>query len=209
MAPKRHVGKGGKIFAAVVLVLIAAVGLSYGSLLRAMDRADQNYRQGDLETALQQYAGVEQSLRSVGVLHYVPASDRQNIIQNQARLLYALKRYDEAAECLDRESDIAGGFTDGRFLLLRSDIGFRKAVTAFLSAEKKDPQVLDETLLGIEDTLREALRLSPAEWDGKYNLEFIEYLRQQMFQKGDEGKLEILEKVRVQEKPNLLPDQQS
>ena len=209
MATKGHAGKAWKIFAAMILVLIAVVGLGYGSILREMDRAEQEYRQGDAEAALKQYAAVEQSLRSVGTLRYIPASDRKNLILDQARLLYVLQRYDEAAECLDRESDIAGGFTDGRFVLLRSNIAFRKAVATFLSAEKKDPQVLEETLLGVEDSLREALRLSPNDWDAKFNLEYIAYLRQQMFQKGDEGKLEILEKVRVQEKPNLLPEQQS
>ena len=209
MATKSQSGKAWKIFAAVILVLIAVVGLSYGSILREMDRAEQEYRQGDAESALQRYAAVEHSLRLVGTFRYIPASDRQNLILNQARLLYVLQRYDEAAGCLDRESDIAGGYTDGRFVLLRSNIAFRKAVAAFLGAAKKDPQVLEETFLGVEDSLREALRLGPNDWDAKFNLEYIDYLRKQMFQKGDEGKLEILEKVRQREKPNLLPEQQS
>jgi len=209
MATKSQSGKAWKIFAAVILVLIAVVGLSYGSILREMDRAEQEYRQGDAEAALKRYAAVEQSLRSVGTLRYIPASDRQNLILNQARLLYALQRYDEAAECLDRENDIGGGFTDGRFVLLRSNIAFRKAIATFQSAEKKDPHVLEETLIGVEDSLREALRLSPNDWDAKFNLEFINYLREQMFQKGEEGQIEILEKMQIQEKPDLLPEQQS
>ncbi|MBI4461050.1 MAG: hypothetical protein HY648_13465 [Acidobacteria bacterium] len=209
MATKNEGSKAGKIVAAVLFTGIALVGLSYGSLLREMTRADQEYREGDAEAALNRYAEVEQSLRSVGVLRYVPAADRQNLILNQARLLYTLKKYDEAAECLDRESDIAGGFTDGRFLVLRSNIAFRKAIATYMSAEQKDMQVLEETLLGIEDSLREALRLSPGDWDAKYNLEFINYLRSQMVQKGEQGKIEIIEKVKEQEKPNLPPEQQS
>lgn len=209
MATKNEGSKAGKIVAAVLFAGIALVGLSYGSLLREMTRADQEYREGDAEAALNRYAEVEQSLRSVGVLRYVPAADRQNLILNQARLLYTLKKYDEAAECLDRESDIAGGFTDGRFLVLRSNIAFRKAIATYMSAEQKDMQVLEETLLGIEDSLREALRLSPGDWDAKYNLEFINYLRSQMVQKGEQGKIEIIEKVKEQEKPNLPPEQQS
>ncbi|MBI3895013.1 MAG: hypothetical protein HY313_03690 [Acidobacteria bacterium] len=208
MATQSHSGKAWKILAVMILGFIAVVGISYGSLLREMDRADQEFQQGDPETALQQYGSVERSLRSVGVLRYIPATDRQNLFLNQARLLYGLKRYDEAAECLDQESEIAGAFMDGRFLVVRSEIAFRKAIDTFLSAEKKDPQVLDETLLGIEDSLREALRLSPDDWEAKFNLEFINYLREEMFEKGDEGKLEILEKMQMQEKPVLRPEQQ-
>ena len=203
MSTKSQTGKAWKIVVAVILVFVAVVGISYGSILREMDRAEQEYRQGDAESALKRYEAVEQRLRSLGMLRYIPAQDRQNLILNQAQLLYVLNRYDEAAESLDRESDMAGGLTDGRFVLLRSNIAFRKTVETYQSADKVDPQVLEETLLGIEDRLREALRLSPNAWDAKFNLELINSIR-----KDAKGKVEILEKKKIQEKPNLRPEQQ-
>lgn len=207
MAEKSPVGMAIKLIIGVVLLFVVIVGLSYGSLLREMDLAANDFQKGDAEAALERYRSVEQNLRSVGMIRYIPERDRQNLLLNEAQLLYGLDRMDEATEALDRESDIAGGLKDGRFVLIRSNIAFRKSIKTFMEAEQKDPQVLEETLIGIEDSLRDALRLDPENWDAKYNLEFIAYLRQQMFEEGQEGKLEILERVRVQEKPNLTPEQ--
>src|SRR5215813_9523983 len=110
----------GKIFAALVLLIAALAGLTYGSLLRDMDRAAEEYKKGDPQTALQRYAEVEQRLRSMGAFALAPAKDRRNLLLNQARLLYALGRYDEAQECLDRGSENSGASNnDARFLLLK------------------------------------------------------------------------------------------
>jgi len=207
MAEKNQVGMTIKLIVGGVLLFVVIVGLSYGSFLRKMDMANADFQKGDSETALQKYNALEQNLRSVGMIRYIPERDRQNLLLNEARLLYGLDRMDEAAEVLDRESDIAGGMKDGRFILVRANIAFRKSIKTFMEAEQKDPQVLEETLIGIEDSLRDALRMDPDNWDAKYNLEFIAYLRSQMFEQGQEGKLEILERVRVQEKPNLTPEQ--
>ena len=207
MVKKRRLGNAGKLAIAVVLLLVMVVGLSYGSILRQMDLAAQEHDHGDPESALKRYEAVEQRLQSVGMLRYIPVRDRQNLILNQARLLYKLKRYDEAIEHMDRESDMAGGTTDGRFLVLRADINFRKTVATFFAGDMKDPRALEEALLGIEDNLRDALKLSPDDWDAKFNLEFIDYLREQMFKKGGEGNVKIMEEKQLQQKPQLRPEQ--
>ena len=209
---KRSYGRDvGKLFGGVVLVVVAVVGLGYGAVLREMQRALNEYNQGDTEAALKRYETVEQRLQKVGALRLIPRRDRQNLILNQARLLYAAKRYDEAAERLERENDAPGSNSDGRFLLLRGEIAFRKAVSNYQESQKKDPRVLEESLLAAEDSLRDSLRLSPNDWDAKYNYEFIQYVRNLMNQ-NDQGKIKILmENVRVKEtqpKP-LPPDQQS
>ena len=71
--------------------------------------------------------------------------------------------------------------------------------------------MLEESLLAAEESLRDSLRLSPNDWDAKFNYEFINYVRNLMNQ-NDQGKIKILmENVRVKEtqpKP-LPPDQQS
>src|SRR5437868_5502981 len=126
MARKKYGKQIAKIVAALVLVLLTVIGFSYGSLLQGMDKAAAEYSRGDVDAALQQYAAIEQRLRSFGAFRLIPARDRRNLILNQARLLYALDRFDDAQDAMDREGDVGGGTTtDGRFLLLKGEIAFR------------------------------------------------------------------------------------
>jgi len=210
MARKKYGATIAKLVAGFVLLIVAVVGLTYGSMLRAMQQAEQAYTEGDTEGALKQYESVEQRLRSVGAIRIIPAQDRRNLILNQARLLYALGRYDESIERMERENEISGVTTDGRFLLLRGEIAFRKAVNNYRDAKKKDPRVLEEALRAAEDNLRDSLRMTPDNWDAKFNFEFVNYMRNLMNQDG-EGKMKILmENVRIKEmQPKALPaDQQ-
>ena len=210
MARKTYGMLVAKIFAGIVLLIVAVIGLSYGSLLSAMEQADQDFKRGDNENALKKYQAVEQRLRSLGAIRMVPAGDRRNLMLSEARLFYAMGKYDEAQEPMDREAEISGATTDGRFLLLKGEIAFRKAVKNYRESAKKDPRVLEESLRGAEDTLRESLRQTPDDWDAKYNFEFVNYIRNLMNQ-DDQGKIKILmENVRIKEmQPKALPaDQQ-
>ena len=207
MARKQYGKQFGKIFAAFLLLIVSVIGLSYGSLLRGMDQAGEEYSQGDPEAALKRYESIEQRLRSVGALHLIPVKDRRNLILNQARLLYALGRYDEAQERTDSEAEISGTTgNDGRFLLLKGEIAFRKAMKNYRESIKKDPRLLEEALHSAEDTLRDSLRLTPNDWDAKYNFEYVNYVRN-LLNQDQGGKIKILmENVRVEEqRPAALP----
>ena len=212
MARKQYGQQFGKIFAAIVLLIVTVIGLSYGSLLRDMDQAAEEYSRGDADAALKRYDSIDQRLRSIGALRAIPVKDRRNLILNQTRLLYALGRYDDAMERMDREAEIAGATSnnDGRFLLLKGEIAFRKAFKNYRESTKKDPRLLEEALRAAEDNLRDSLRLSPNDWDAKYNFEYVNYIRNLMNQ-DQPGKIKILmENVRVKEmQPQALPaDQQ-
>ena len=212
MARNQYGQQFGKIFAAIVLLIVTVIGLSYGSLLRDMDQAAEEYSRGEADAALKRYDSIDQRLRSIGALRAIPVKDRRNLILNQTRLLYALGRYDDAQERMDRESEIAGatGNNDGRFLLLKGEIAFRKAFKNYRESTKKDPRLLEEALRAVEDNLRDSLRLSPNDWDAKYNFEYVNYIRNLMNQ-DQQGKIKILmENVRVKEmQPQALPaDQQ-
>ena len=212
MAKKQNDFYVAKAVLGVVLLMVTGVGLWYWSLLSEMRQAVDDYRQGDAETALGRYEEVERKIRGVGMLRFIPARDRQNLFLNQARLLYDLGRYEEAAEQLEKENEIAGLTTDGRFFLLRGDISFRKAVSDYQESERKDAKVLEDALRSAEDNLRDSLRLVADDWDAKFNYEFINYVRRMMNQNQDEEKIKILmENVRVkQTQPKALPpDQQS
>jgi tetratricopeptide (TPR) repeat protein len=181
--------------------------LSYGSLLRGMDQAAQDYNQGDPEAALKRYENIEQRLRSMGALRVIPMKDRRNLILNQARLLYALGRYADAEERMDKEAEIGGtSSNDGRFLLLKGEIAFRKAIKNYRESIKKDPRLLGDALHSAEDTLRDSLHLNPNDWDAKYNFEYVNYVRNLM-DKDQQGRIKILmENVRVEEqRPPALP----
>jgi tetratricopeptide (TPR) repeat protein len=211
MARKKTYGKEiAKLFLGVVLLILAVIGLSYGSLLKGMDQAAADYARGDNEAALKKYETIEARVRGLGAIRIIPAKDRRNLILNEARLLYALGKYDEAMERMEAENTISGNTTDGRFLLLRGEIAFRKAVKNYRESAKKDPRVLEEQLRGAEDNLRDSLRMAPDDWDAKYNFEFVNYIRNLM-NADEQGKIKILmENVRIKEmQPKALPaDQQ-
>ena len=130
-----------------MLLIVTVIGLNYGSLLRGMDQAAEEYGRGDVEAALTRYESIEGRLRSLGALRLIPVKDRGNLILNQARLLYALGRYDDAEVAMDREAEIAGVTNnDCRFLLLNGEIAFRRAVRNYRESAKRDPGLLDDAL---------------------------------------------------------------
>ena len=197
----------GKIVAAIALLAATLIGLTYSSLLRDMDQAEEQYNQGDPDAALKRYEEIERRLRSLGALRVIPVKDRRNLILNQARLLYTLGRYDDAQERINREAETAGApNNDGRLLLLKGEIIFRKAMKNYRESIKKDQRLLEEAMHSAEDTLRESLRLNPNDWDAKYNFEYVNYVRSLMKQ-DQQGKIKILmENVRVEEqRPQALP----
>jgi tetratricopeptide (TPR) repeat protein len=174
MARTNYGKQFGKAFAAIVLLILTFIGLSYGSLLRRMDRAAEEYGRGDVEAALSQYESIEGRLRSLGALRLIPAKDRGNLILNQARLLYALGRYEDVLVAMDRESEIVGvSNNDCRFLLLNGDVAFRRAISNYRESAQQDPGLLDDALRTAETYLRDSLRLCPDDWDAKYNFEFM------------------------------------
>jgi tetratricopeptide (TPR) repeat protein len=202
MARKKYGKQVGKSAAALVLLLVVIIGLSYGSLLRGMNEAAAEYSRGDVDAALQQYAAIEQRLRSLGALRLIPADDRRNLILNQARLLYALDRYDEAQDAMDRETEIGGTTSsDGRFLLLKGEIAFRKAVKTYTDSTTKDTKRLEESLRTAEDNLRDALRLSPNDWDTKYNFEYVAYVRSLLNPQQTVQANIIMNKIRTEKQP--------
>ena len=211
MARKRYGRTIGKSLAAAVIVLVAYLGLQYSAVLRDMDRAAGLYSQGDLEAALKTYEGVEQRLRAHGAMRVIPGRDRQTLLLNQARLLYALKRYDEAGERLAKEDEISGVATDGRFFLMRGNLTYRRSRTAYDQAIKVDLNtlnlalnVLQEGLSASEDSYRESLQLNPNDWDAKYNFEFIHNMRRTMSASTNE-KVKMLEQEKAPE-IQLPPD---
>src|SRR5215831_932467 len=210
MLPK-HLKQVGKIVAAVVLVIIMVVAILYGALLRNMDLAADEYTKGDPEAALKRYDAVEQRVRSLGAIRIIPAKDRQNLFLNQARLLYALGRYDDAKERMDHEAEISGSSSnDSRFLLLKGQIAFRAGMKNYRDSTKRDVHLLEEALQVAEDTFRDSLRLNPNDWDAKYDFEYINYLRNLM-NNDQKGQIKILmENVRLEDqRPPALPADQS
>ena len=202
MARRRHGLTIGKWVAGLVLAVVAFLGLQYGALLADVNRAAILYSRGDIEGALSTYESVEQRVRTYGVMRLIPTRDRQNLFLNEARLLYALNQYDDAIERLGKEDAISGVSTDGRFFLLRGNIGYRRARLTYEQATEKDSRLLEEDLLGAEDSLQESLRLNPDDWDAKYNFEFVNQLRKSLATEAEELKfLQESEEPQIKQLP--------
>jgi tetratricopeptide (TPR) repeat protein len=207
----KHLKQVGKIVGAIALAIVMVFALIFGSLLRDMDRAAEDYSKGDTEAALKRYDNVEQRVRSLGAIRIIPAKDRQNLFLNQARLLYALGRYDEAKERMEHEAEISGSSSsDSRFLLLKGEIAFRAGMKNYRDSTKRDVRLLEEALQVSEDTFRDSLRLNPNDWDAKYDFEYINYLRNLM-NNDQKGQIKILmENVRLEDqRPPALPADQA
>src|SRR3954470_714300 len=107
MARKSYGKQIAKIVVGILLLVVAILGLAYGSLLKGMDAAASDFARGDNEGALKKYESVESRIRGLGAIRLIPASDRRNLILNEARLLYAQGKYDEAMERMERENEIS------------------------------------------------------------------------------------------------------
>ncbi len=190
MARRRYGRTVGKGLAAVVLAIVAYTGLQYHAMLREMDRAVGLYSQGNFEEALTAYESVESRVRSHRAMRLIPSGDRQTLLLNQARLLYALNRYDEAIDRLQREDDISGVATDGRFFLLRGNIAFRRALQEYRKPSTtpvttpaglaESLNLLRDGLIRAEDNYRESLRINPDDWDAKYNYELVDKMQKDL-----------------------------
>jgi tetratricopeptide (TPR) repeat protein len=191
---RKHYNKHILKFSAGILLLIVSLsGLEYSSLLRAMDRAAEDYNRGDADSALKRYDDIERQLRSFRVIRFIPGEDRRILFLDEARSLYSLGRYDDALERLERENQFSAMIADGRFSLLRGDITFRKA-TINARAAKSDPQILEDAISAAEDDLRESLRQEANNWDAKYNFEYVNYVRKQLERDQKEG-LKLLPEI--------------
>lgn len=216
MAKKRHGRTAGKVLAGVVLTLVAYAGLQYHVMLRDIDRAAVLYSQGNLEEALNAYGSVESRLRAHGAIRLVPSRDRQTLLLNQARLLYALGRYDDAVARLQKEDDISGVATDGRFFLLRGNIAFQRAIQEYRKPSKtpsvtpaglaESLNLLRDGLIRAEDSYRESLQINPNDWDAKYNYEYVEKMQKDLANSVEEH-LKILEESQVPPTDALPPEQ--
>ena len=209
MARKNYNKQIAIVAVGVILLIVTAVGLEYGSLLSEMNEAAQDYNHGDAAGALKRYDDVEQRLRKFGAIRLIPSEDRRNLFLDQARVLYSMGRYDEALERLNLENQISGTTTDGRFFLLRGEITFRKAIQASREpGGDDDPHALAEAISPAEEDLRESLRADPNNWDAKYNLEYINYIRLALEKDREEG-MKVLPQMPTQDtsQQNLTPKQ--
>ena len=177
-----------KFSSGILLLIVSSVGLEYGSLLRAMDQAAEDYGRSDVEAALKRVVCV--TIQSV---MNPPYEAPIILFLDEARSLYSLGRYDDALERMERENQFSAMITDGRFSLLRGDVTFRKG-TINAGAAKSDSQILEDAISAAEDDLRESLRQDPNNWDAKYNFEYVNYIQKQLERDQKEG-LKLLPQI--------------
>ena len=175
-----------------LLLIVSLIGVEYASLLRGMSLAAQDSSQGDPESALKRYDDMERRLRFLGAMRLIPGEDRRILFLDQAQSLYAMGRYDDALERLERESQFSG-VADSRFSLLRGEIAFRKA-TQNARAAGDDPQILEDALSASQDDLRQSLREDPNSWDAKYDFEYVNYVKNEL-EKDQKESMKLLPQI--------------
>ena len=91
---------------------------------------------------------------------------------------------------------------------MRGEITFRKAIKASHDSGDDDPHALSEAIGPAEDDLRESLRQDPNDWDAKYNLEYVDYIRMTL-EKNRQEAMKVLPQVPTEGSPQqtLTPKQ--
>lgn len=185
MARKRSNKQIVRFSAGILLLIVSLIGAEYASVLRGMSLAADDFNRGDPQSALKRYDDMERHLRSFGAMRFIPGEDRRILFLDQARSLYALGRYDDALERMERESQFSG-VADSRFSLMRGEITFRKA-TQDTRTVGDDPQILEDALSAAQDDLRQSLREEPGSWDAKYDFEYVNYVKSELERNQKEG----------------------
>ena len=185
MARKRSNKQVIRFSLGILLLIVSLIDVEYASLLRGMSLAAQDRNRGDVESALKRYDDMERRLRSFGAMRLIPGEDRRILFLDAACSLYALGRYDDALEHIERESQFSS-VADSRFSLLRGEIAFRKA-TQNATAAGDDPQILEDALSASQDDLRQSLREDPNSWDAKYDFEYVNYIKSELEKDQKEG----------------------
>jgi hypothetical protein len=185
LARKRSNKQIIRFSAGILLLIVSLIGAEYASVLRGMSLAADDFNRGDPQSALKRYDDMERHLRSFGAMRFIPGEDRRILFLDQARSLYALGRYDDALERIERESQFSG-VADSRFSLMRGEITFRKA-TQDTRTVGDDPQILEDALSAAQDDLRQSLREEPGSWDAKYDFEYVNYVKSELERNQKEG----------------------
>jgi len=185
LARKRSNKQIVRFSAGILLLIVSLIGAEYASVLRGMSLAADDFNRGDPQSALKRYDDMERHLRSFGAMRFIPGEDRRILFLDQARSLYALGRYDDALERMERESQFSG-VADSRFSLMRGEITFRKA-TQDTRTVGDDPQILEDALSAAQDDLRQSLREEPGSWDAKYDFEYVNYVKSELERNQKEG----------------------
>jgi DNA-directed RNA polymerase specialized sigma24 family protein len=175
-----------KIAAATAALLVLAASLelvSYARWVRGIADGNRELANENYSAAEQAYSAAERWFDHTSVPSAFLRTGYRRLVFNQARLFDATKKYDDLAHLLEgaaaHHPELAA---EAEYHFWMGIVEYRKAVA------ETDKQALRAGLQRASDSFRMALASGPdaADWDAKYNYEFVFRLLAGMRNKNDD-----------------------
>ena len=190
-----------------VLVLLVSLGLlAYGWLMLQFEHAQNAFRQGDTNRAMEIYARVESPFQKLPWLAELFKEEYKHLSFNQVSILYSQRKNEEASAKLEQLPAHAPALVESSdYSFWMGNLLFRQAV------ESKNPEATVNALKAAMSEYQRGLAAQPDDWDLKFNYELVRSIFAQQDrdrQKQEQKVKSIIEKMRPQEpsRQELAPE---
>ena len=167
-----------------LLILAASLGLvSYAQWVRGIAEGNRALADENYSAAGQAYGAAEQWFDHTSLPSAFLRTGYQRLVFNQARFFNATKKYDDLAHVLEAGAAHSPELVnEPEYHFWMGIVEYRKAVA------ETDKQAVRAGLQRASDSFRMALASGPdaADWDAKYNYEFVSRLLAGMRNKNDD-----------------------
>ena len=180
------------------LIFILSTGLlSYGWLIRQMDKAQKAWGNGDSPRALEIYGRLEGLFHKIPWLPRILEGEYKTVSFGRVSILYAQRRDDEAIKMLEELPAYNPSLSEsGEYSFWMGNLLFRQA------SRTEDPESSVEALKSALSEYQRGLAAHSDDWDLKYNYELVRtiFSQRDRDKKKEEQKVKsILDKMRPTE----------
>ena len=177
------------------VIFIASAGLlSYGWIIRQMDKAQKAAVRGDAEGAIEAYARLESIFHRVPWMPRILEEQYKDVSFSQVSILYGQRKDNEALKKLEQLPSYAPSLAEsGEYSFWMGNLLFRQA------ARTEDPEGSVSTLKAALSEYQRGLAAHSDDWDLKYNYELVRtiFSQRDRDKKKEEQKVKsILDKMR-------------
>lgn len=190
----------------ILLLIISMTLIGYGWMMRQFERAQNAYRQGDSERALELYGKVENRFQQLPWLSAVFKEEYEHMNLNEVAILYNQRKYQEALAKLEAlPADASSMAENSEYSFWMGNLLFRQAV------ESKNPETSVNSLKAALSEYQKGLVAQPDDWDLKFNYELVRHIfsqKDQSRQQQEQKVKTLIEKMRPQEpsRQELAPE---
>jgi tetratricopeptide (TPR) repeat protein len=190
----------------VLLFIISMTLIGYGWMMRQFEHAQNAYRQGDSERALELYGKVENRFQQLPWMSAVFKEEYEHMNLNEVAILYNQRKYQEALAKLEAlPADAPSMAENSEYSFWMGNLLFRQAV------ESKNPETSVNSLKAALSEYQKGLVAQPDDWDLKFNYELVRHIfsqKDQSRQQQEQKVKTLIEKMRPQEpsRQELAPE---